>query len=120
MKNDKTKPKKKEKNKDKLNKENEEKNGEILNSTIGTGGGIGETPNKKSKKRFGVIEDFDNTEVFEVRNNEKRVIYNGRFEIQLNKLIGKGSFGEIFLATDLTTNINYALKRVILNVIALP
>ncbi|MCQ2815830.1 MAG: casein kinase 1 family protein [archaeon] len=43
--------------------------------------------------------------------SEKKMVFGNRFEISPSRLIGKGSFGEIYLAQDIQDNYNYcALK----------
>ena len=48
----------------------------------------------------------------EKEEKQLKTVYNDRFEIQPNRLIGKGSFGEIYVALDLQTRLYCALKLV--------
>jgi hypothetical protein len=74
--------------------------------------------NKKSKKGVTESEGGASEEEEEKKQKnkkegeDKRTMYNERFEIYANRLIGKGSFGEIYVALDLQTRQYCALKHV--------
>jgi hypothetical protein len=51
--------------------------------------------------------------------NVIKTIYGDRFEIQNSRLLGKGSFGEIYIANDLLLRNYCALKLVYNNIIIL-
>lgn len=44
--------------------------------------------------------------------NEKKIIFGNRFEITPSRLLGKGSFGEIYIAQDIEDNYNYCALKI--------
>ena len=43
---------------------------------------------------------------------EKKIIFGNRFEINASRLIGKGSFGEIYIAQDIENNYQYCALKI--------
>jgi len=76
---------------------------------------IEEKKSKKDKKRkLAVLEEVEEEETLDKKiKDANKIIYGDRFEIDITQLIGKGAFGEIYIAWDLTNLNNCALKRVI-------
>ena len=44
--------------------------------------------------------------------NEKKIVFGNRFEITPSRLLGKGSFGEIYIAQDIENNYNYCALKI--------
>ena len=44
--------------------------------------------------------------------NEKKIVFGNRFEITPSRLLGKGSFGEIYIAQDIEDNYNYCALKI--------
>ena len=87
------KDKKHKKNKNKKNKKVSDDSSEGSNKS-------GEKKHKKSEHKK------------EEKTN--KMVYNDRFEIQTSMLLGRGSFGEIYITYDLMTRNYCALKLVII------
>jgi hypothetical protein len=78
---------------------------------------------RKRKRRGSDDDDSDNSKKAkdeknieakkEEANKPNKMVYNDRFEIQTSMLLGRGSFGEIYITYDLILRNYCALKLVI-------
>ena len=78
---------------------------------------------KKNKKKLSSNEDSEESKnskkdkvISEAKKDDKqnRMVYNDRFEIQTSMLLGRGSFGEIYITYDTILRNYCALKVVII------
>lgn len=45
-------------------------------------------------------------------NSEKKILFGNRFEVTESRLLGKGSFGEIYIAQDQEDNYKYCASKI--------